>query len=223
MCDACYGRSRWDGLPGSRVETLIYPQPSLRDWLNDKGKVIVRLQRAFLAICLDSGDTLVDEGTEVKDEAEVVQQAALIPGAAELVKTLKAWGYPLALVADGPVGSFENILAQHDLRHYFDAVAISGAVGVAKPDARMFHQALTQLGIAPADYDRVIMVGNNLERDIKGANALGIISVWLDWAPRRAKIPADASEQPQYTIKAPLDLLPLLQRLEQERNTHETH
>lgn len=184
---------------------------------------MVHLQRTFLAICLDSGDTLVDEGTEIKDEQEVVQRAELIPGAAELVKTLKAWGYPLALVADGPVGSFQNILTQHDLSHYFAAFAISEEVGVVKPDARMFHHALAQLGIAPADYGRVIMVGNNLERDIKGANALGMVSVWLDWAPRRAKIPADASEQPQYTIKLPLDLLPLLQRLEQERNAYETH
>jgi len=196
------------------VHTLWFPQ-------NDKGKFIVRLQRTFLAICLDSGDTLVDEGTEIKDEQEIVQRAELIPGAAELVKTLKAQGYPLALVADGPVGSFANILTQHDLHHYFDAFAISEEVGVIKPDARMFHHALAQLGIAPADYGRVIMVGNNLERDIKGANALGIVSVWLDWAPRRAKIPADASEQPQYTIKLPLDLLPLLQRLEQEGEAHE--
>jgi len=85
-----------------------------------------------------------------------------------------------------------------------------------KPDARIFQYALQQLGIAPADYGRVIMVGNNLERDIKGANALGMVSVWLDWAPRRAKIPADASEQPRYTIKTPLELLPLLERLEHE-------
>lgn len=60
----------------------------------------------FLAICLDSGDTLVDEGTEIKDEQEVVLQAELIPGAAELLHALKARGYPVALVADGPAGSF---------------------------------------------------------------------------------------------------------------------
>lgn len=175
-------------------------------------------QHYFLAICLDSGDTLVDEGTEIKDEQEVVQRAELIPGAAELVKSLQARGYPLALVADGPAGSFRNIYSQHDLSHYFDAFAISEEVGVAKPDARMFHHALAQLGIAPVDYSRVIMVGNNLERDIKGANALGIVSVWLDWAPRRSKIPADASEEPQYTIKLPLELLSLLDRLEHEFN-----
>lgn len=170
----------------------------------------------FLAICLDSGDTLVDEGTEIKDVQEVVLRAELIPGAAELVRALKARGYPVALVADGPAGSFHNIYHQHHLYHCFDAFAISGEVGVSKPDARMFHHALQQLGIAPADYGRVIMVGNYLERDIKGANALGIVSVWLDWAPRRPKLPANASEVPQYTIKFPLDLLTLLDDLERK-------
>lgn len=174
------------------------------------------LEHHFLAICLDSGDTLVDEGTEIKDAQEVVQRAELIPGAAELVRTLKARGYPLALVADGPVGTFRNVLGHHQLYPLFDVLAISGEVGFVKPDVRIFHYALHQLGIAPADVARVIMVGNNLERDIKGANALGMVSVWLDWAPRRAKIPADASEQPAYTIKTPLDLLPLLDQLERE-------
>ena len=58
------------------------------------------------------------------------------------------------------------------------------------------------------------MVGNNLERDIKGANQLGLISVWLNWSPRRSKIPADASEVPQYTIKLPLELLTIIDQIE---------
>ncbi len=172
------------------------------------------MTQQLLAICLDSGDTLVDEGTEVKDAAGVVERAELIPGAAALVAAIKARGYPLALVADGPVGSFQNILIQHKLYDYFDVFAISGAVGVEKPDAAMFHHALRQLAIAPADYGRVVMVGNNLERDICGANALGIISVWLDWAPRRAKVPANALQVPAYTIRQPLELLTLLDQLE---------
>jgi putative hydrolase of the HAD superfamily len=168
------------------------------------------------AIFLDSGDTIVDEGTEIKDAQAVVQRAELIPGATLMVEGIKERGYPLALVADGPVGTFQNVLTQHQLYHHFDALAISGAVGAEKPDARMFHHALAQLQIDPADYGRVVMVGNNLERDIKGANALGLITVWLDWAPRRSKIPADASEVPQYTIKTPDALLALLDQLERK-------
>ncbi|HEU5013751.1 MAG TPA: HAD-IA family hydrolase [Roseiflexaceae bacterium] len=174
-----------------------------------------RAARRVLAVCLDCGDTLVDEATEIKDAGEATQRAALIPGADELLRELARRGYRLALVADGPPATFANALAQHRLYDYFDAFAISGDLGCLKPDRRNFIHALAQLGIAPDEYGRVVMVGNNLAADIKGANALGMISVWLDWSPRRAKIPADATEVPRYTIKQPLELLRVLERLEQ--------
>lgn len=167
----------------------------------------------LLAICFDCGDTLVDEASEVKDARGVTLYADLIPGAAQVVRELKRLGYPLALVADGPTATFTNILTQHNLYADFDVFAISEEVGIEKPDPRIFIHALNQLAIHRADYGRVVMVGNNLARDIKGANALGLISVWLDWAPRRSKVPADASEIPQHTIKTLEALLPLLDLL----------
>jgi HAD superfamily hydrolase (TIGR01549 family) len=167
------------------------------------------------AICFDFGDTLADEATEEKDSAGVTQRAELIPGAAELIHELKRRGYPLALVADGYPGTYRNVLTQHGLYGCFDVFAISEEVGVVKPDARMFAHALDLLGIPPEAYGRTVMVGNHLERDIKGANALGMISVWLDWAPRRSKIPADESERPAFTIRAPLELLAVLDQIEQ--------
>ena len=66
------------------------------------------MSRKILAVCLDCGDTLVDEATEVKDALEVSQKADLIPGAGDLVRELKQRGYPLALVADGPTGTFTH-------------------------------------------------------------------------------------------------------------------
>jgi putative hydrolase of the HAD superfamily len=167
------------------------------------------------AICFDFGDTLADEATEEKDALGVTQRAELIPGAAELVRELKQRGYPLALVADGYPGTYRNVLAQHALYDLFDVFAISEEVGVIKPDARMFRHALDLLGMPPEAYARTVMVGNHLERDIKGANLLGMISVWLDWAPRRSKIPADASEQPAFTIRTPLELLAVIDQIEQ--------
>lgn len=171
----------------------------------------------ILAICLDCGDTLIDEATEVKTDGDVSLRADLIPGADELIRTLKARGYALALVADGPVATFENNLGPHDLYDGFDAYSISESVGVTKPDPAIFHHAMQQLGITEASYDRVVMVGNHLSRDIKGANDLGMISVWLDWSPRRHKVPLDDSEVPRYTIKEPLDLLLILDELENAR------
>jgi glycerophosphoryl diester phosphodiesterase len=175
-----------------------------------------RASRRLLAICLDCGDTLADEATEIKDASGGTLRAALIPGAVELLRELSRRGYRLALVADGYPATFANVLTQHRIYDYFDAFAISDHLGCLKPDARIFIHALEQLGIQPEEYGRTLMLGNNLARDVKGANALGMISVWLDWSPRRAKIPADESEVPRYTIKQPLELLQLIERLEQE-------
>jgi HAD superfamily hydrolase (TIGR01549 family) len=171
----------------------------------------------ILAICFDFGDTLVDEATEVKDDTFITLRAELIPGAGHVVRQLDRRGYKLALVADGLSGTYYNVLTQHGLYELFDAFAISEEVGVDKPDPRMFVRALDQLRITERDYGRTVMVGNYLERDIKGANDVGMISVWLDWAPRRPKLPADESEVPHYTIKEPLDLLQVIESLESGR------
>jgi HAD superfamily hydrolase (TIGR01549 family) len=170
--------------------------------------------RHVLAICFDFGDTLCDEATEVKDPENTTLRAELIPGAAELLHELKHRGYTLALVADGRPGTYANVLAQHGVLDLFDLMTISEQLGCEKPDARMFTTTMDRLGLSPADYSRVLMVGNNLERDIKGANLAGLTSVWIDWAPRRSKIPAEPAEVPHYTIRLPQDLLAIIDELE---------
>jgi len=175
-----------------------------------------RASRRLLAICLDCGDTLVDEASEIKDARGATLRADLIPGAGELLRELSGRGYRLALIADGYPATFANVLTQHRIYDYFDAFAISDHLGCLKPDRRIFVHALDQLGIRPGEYGHTLMLGNNLARDVKGANTLGMISVWLDWSPRRAKIPADESEIPRYTIKQPLELLEVIEQLEQQ-------
>lgn len=170
-------------------------------------------------VFLDCGDTIADEGTEVKDENDVTRRANLIPGAAKMVRKLKQMGYTLALVADGPRGTFENILKPRGLWNLFDAYAISQEVGATKPEAGMFRKALDDLGIEPDEYANVVMVGNNLYRDIKGANDIGLTTVWLDWAPRRSKVPADETEVPDYTIKMPRELIGVIEKLEASQET----
>jgi len=80
----------------------------------------------------------------------------------------------------------------------------------------MFQAAMDALGLTDADKGRIIMVGNNLKRDILGANRFGIHSVLIDWAPRRSMIPETDEEVPEYTIHTPAELLPLVDRLEKE-------
>jgi HAD superfamily hydrolase (TIGR01509 family) len=173
----------------------------------------------LLAICFDFGDTLIDQATEIKDETQTTLQADLIPGAGPLLHELKRRGYPLAIVSNGPVGSIPNVLGHYGLYDLFDACAISQGLGIDKPDARIFRHALDHLGIPPEQVGRTVMVGNDLAADVAGANSAGMISVWLSWAPRGRKTPANGLETPQYTVEEPLALLRLLEDLEQELAT----
>lgn len=60
------------------------------------------------------------------------------------------------------------------------------------------------------------MVGNNLERDIVGANRFGITSVFIKWSPRYPMEPKNEEEVPDYIIRKPLELLDLVEKLEAE-------
>ena len=173
------------------------------------------MSKRFVALYFDFGDTLIDQATEVKDESFTTLQAELIPGAAELLHELKRRGYRLGLVSNGPVGSIPNVLGPCGLYELFDVLAVSQGLGVDKPDARIFRYALDHMGIPESEYERTIMIGNDLAADVAGANAMGMISVWLDWAPRHRKTPTSEAEIPHHTIAEPMALLSLLEELEQ--------
>lgn len=171
------------------------------------------MEKKELIIFLDCGDTIIDEGTEIRDENDVVVKADVIPGADTMVKTLFNKGYRLVLVADGLAQSFKNMLTYHGLYDCFEAMIYSETIKALKPSPRMFKAAIGAIDLSEKDFDRVVMVGNNLKRDIKGANLLGITNVFIDWVPRYTKTPEDESEQPTYTINEPMELIELVEEL----------
>ena len=57
------------------------------------------------------------------------------------------------------------------------------------------------------------MIGNNLKKDVAGANRQGLTSIWLDWSPRYFHTVEEPDWQPDYTVKTPAELLPLLHDL----------
>lgn len=173
--------------------------------------------RRNLIVCIDCGDTIVDESTQVFDPDGTVRSAEAIPGAPEAILELQRRGYTLALVADGRTASFENILKRLKLWDVFDARAISEELGAEKPDAVMFQTALRSLGLSEADAPRAVMIGNNLKRDVLGANRMGMTSVLLSYSPRYCMIPETKEETPDYVAATPSEWPALIERIEQNR------
>ncbi len=165
------------------------------------------------ALLFDLGDVIMQETTEVKDAELNTLRAELVDGMGDALRALKARGYKFGLVADTRPKTAWNVLHQHDLGVLFDTLAISEEVGCEKPDPRIFRAALDALNIAPAEYARVAMVGNRLARDVRGANDLGLISIYFHWNERYAH-EADGS-RPTYEVGTARELVALIDRLEQ--------
>lgn len=201
-----------------------YP-PALVRWTDLAGWIPARMQALIAvlpstvphieAILLDCGDTLIDESTERKqDDTELVLAAEEIPFAMDAVRSLHAAGHRLALVADGLRQSFVNLLEPRGIWSLMEAHVISEDVGELKPSPKMFEAAMSALGLTAPDRSRVVMVGNNLERDIRGANAFGLTSLFVAWSQRRTHHPADALEHWDHRIDNLDRLVPAIEAIE---------
>lgn len=83
-------------------------------------------------------------------------------------------------------GNLLLCLTELGILSFFDAVADSTVVGIAKPDPRIFMEALRAAdGEAAGSW----MVGDNFENDIRPARALGLRGCWL--ADRTRPAPTD--------------------------------
>lgn len=85
---------------------------------------------------------------------------------------------------------------------WFDAVVISGEIGVAKPDAAAFRLALDQLVVEP---ESVWHVGDDLKTDVAGARAAGITAVWLN---RRGLVRRESDPRADLEILSLSSLVP---------------
>lgn len=169
-----------------------------------------------LIIFTDSGDTIIDESTQVFDERGIVTSAGFIPGAGEVLKQLKEEGYRIALVADGEWESFQNVYRENGLGYCFEEWIVSEVVGEQKPARSMFDTAMKKMGLQESDRPFIVMIGNNLKKDVAGANRYGITSIWLDWSPRYFHQAEEPDWQPDYTVKTPEELKELIHRLEEQ-------
>jgi phosphoglycolate phosphatase-like HAD superfamily hydrolase len=174
---------------------------------------IERRARNVWAVFFDLGDTLMVEETEEKDATDTTLRADLFEGAADLVWSLKRAGYLVGLVADTRPGTARNVLRQHDLEDAFDVLAISESVAAEKPDPRIFRHALSALGLRPSENGHVVMVGNRLDRDVRGANGLGLISVWMRLTERYPGASSDERDVPDHATHSHAELRTLLERL----------
>jgi HAD superfamily hydrolase (TIGR01549 family) len=168
---------------------LAAANPFLMRELDDadliSGSTDVTRRQRWLARLLHHADVAGDaEAIEVAtDELEALHLErgiweSILDGAPAALDTLRDAGLRLALVSNAePL--LRRKLAELGLADRFDHLAISGELGVEKPDPRIFRDALDALGTS---VDRAIHVGDLYEVDVVGARRIGMAAVLVDVA-----------------------------------------
>jgi putative hydrolase of the HAD superfamily len=98
------------------------------------------------------------------------------PDVLRALDRLRAASVRLALVSDAGADDVES-WPRSPLRERLDAVVFSYQLGVRKPDARMYREALAALGPGGIAPDDAIFVGDGGSDEHRGARALGIRTV----------------------------------------------
>lgn len=132
-------------------------------------------------------------------EMHWIPEADAQPTLAELHKR----GYRLGVVSNAADDrNVRALIEKSGVNPYLDVIVTSAAVGIRKPNPRIFQVALAHWGdVLP---ERAAMVGDSLGADILGAYNAGLFSIWLT---RRANTPANRDHLDTIKPNAQVDTL----------------
>ncbi|CAM3599518.1 YjjG family noncanonical pyrimidine nucleotidase [Sphingobacterium prati] len=142
-----------------------------------------RFADTFTALGVDP--ELFPEEFELEYLAICPQKTNLFPHAHETLTYLNE-KYNLHLISNGFKEACEIKMKKSNLNKYFKNIFISEVVGINKPDPRIFQFALETTGTqAPQS----LMVGDNLDADIRGAMNVGMDAIFFN--PNSVEKPED--------------------------------
>jgi putative hydrolase of the HAD superfamily len=138
-------------------------------------------------------------GVEVPDGAHLSYEEAyapafrsaqrLFPDVPGLLAAAEDERLPVALLTNSAQAPTRVKLEALDLVDRFDVVVTTDTLGFGKPDPRVYLEACRLLGAEP---DRVLCIGDSIERDVLGAEAAGLRADWLDRGGRGTSEPVVA-------------------------------
>ncbi len=124
---------------------------------------------------------------------ELSKHGILFDGVIELLEELEE-GCTIAVATNGVQKTQEGRVKASALHPFVDLLITSEEAKAAKPSEKFFNYALKMLGVT--NKQKVLMVGDSLEADIKGGSKFGIDTCWYN--PNNLPVPDDV--KPTYVI-----------------------
>jgi HAD superfamily hydrolase (TIGR01549 family) len=136
----------------------------------------LRLRRFELLVELLELDRALAEPLSQVYAQEYPRLEAAVGGAREVVCALGVH-YRIGIISNGPSDVQHAKLVGLGIGAWLDCVVLSGEVGVAKPDSRIFGLGLEALGVTAG---QALHVGDSYGSDVAGALGAGLAACWLN-------------------------------------------
>lgn len=101
----------------------------------------------------------------------------LFDDAVPALRRARATGLTVAVFTNGDEDHQRQKLQLFGLEDEVDALIASSSLPVGKPDPRSFHAALERVG---AEAEETLMIGNSLDKDVRGALRVGLQAILVD-------------------------------------------
>ena len=129
------------------------------------------MKHKYSDIFIDLDNTLYDTCRLATEDAGSPDTDVCVAGAADMVDYLKHRGYRLHVCTNGSTAEQREKLELTGLSANFSTLITSEDVGVEKPDAHFFGEALRRTGASAAT---TLVIGDNFDTDMLGALRAGI-------------------------------------------------
>lgn len=154
------------------------------------------IEDVFVAQLGLAPSALADVRRELFARFEDAATFRLFPGAAASIAALRAAGLKVGVVSNWSE-ALPGVLAGLGLARELDFLLVSAVERCEKPEPAIFRRALELAGANP---DEAAHVGDDLERDVRGAQALGILTVWVDRRSAADPRPPSHLARPDLTV-----------------------
>lgn len=170
------------GIPATEENIQLYHEENERLWRefekgNIKKKDIQKNRFNKVVEVFGLKNNMADQMN--RDYVNYLKNSAILfDGAIEFLEDIEDH-VTIAIVTNGIESVQQNRLKLSRVIDFVDGVFTSEKSGYNKPDKRIFLNALKTLGIE--NYKKVIVVGDNLQSDIKGGINAGLDTCWVNF------------------------------------------
>lgn len=132
--------------------------------------------------------------------------------AVSTLKRIQEDGYRMGLISNaGDDKDVQQLLYKFGIGRFFDFALTSAACSYRKPHPRIFELALSRWTFLPSE---AVMVGDNLDADIRGAKNAGLSTIWIKRRSGGVRGAKQIEVQPDASVSSLSEIPSALDRLQ---------